>query len=120
MKDPKDERHDRLTDLQARGLNVRGLAIPWFTPASWARMREVAADRDNLPEGFAEFERLAGDRLADLVARGHPAERLVMSVENIDDLIALCRARGAPLDARARSVFAALMLSEQARHAGHG
>jgi hypothetical protein len=117
-KDPKDERDELLRDLYAKSKEFRGLAIAWFTPASWARMREAAADRDNLPVDFETFERLAGDRLADMIAKGHPAERMVLNVDNVENLIYLCRMSGQPLDARARARFAMFMLAHRDAEAG--
>jgi hypothetical protein len=47
---------------------LRCLAVPWFTAETWPELRRVAADHRNLPDTFAEFERMAGCRFAELKA----------------------------------------------------
>jgi hypothetical protein len=94
----------------------RGVLIPWFSPESWPKMREVAADRDNLYDTFEEFERSSTVNFNDLVAKGHPVETVEIDVEA---LIAWCRAEGRPLDGMARQMFAMLSVIERDKKAGH-
>ena len=98
-----------------RGGKLTGLAIPWFTAATWSRLLEVAADRSNLPDTFEQFERDASRRFDELVARGHPCERILIDVER---LIEWCRSYRLALDARARAVFAAAVMMERDSKAG--
>lgn len=106
-----------LRDVQERGLKLRGIGVPWFTAESWPRLLAIAADRADLPDTFEGFERRAGERFDRHVAAGQPLEKVLVVV---DQLAAWCRELGVSVDARARSVFAAVMLARQASQAGHG
>jgi hypothetical protein len=106
--------------LKAGGGKIRGVGMPWFTRESWERMRAVAADRDNLPEDFAQFERIAGKRFDALIAAGHPVERVVFSLKEVNAIAAWCAAKGVPFNAHVRAGFASWKLADQHRNAGHG
>lgn len=114
MTDPTDA---PLRDAYQR-YQMRGVVVPWFTAESWVRLRQVADDRPTLDDTFAEFERRAGSRFDALVAAGHPLEKLVLSVDDVDRLAAWCRRSGRPLDGEARSAYAAMTMARRDQHAG--
>lgn len=112
-----DKDNQRLQDLAKRYPRVfRGLIIPWYTAESWLKMLAAAADRDRLHDTFEEFERHSAAKFNDVVAKGHPVEKVEIDV---DGLIGWCKAEGRPLDGSARHVFAILTLIERDKGAGH-
>jgi hypothetical protein len=90
--------------------------IPWFTEESWPKLREAAADQDNLHDTFEDFQRINTPRFNHLVAEGHPVEKIQIEVEA---LIAWCGIEGRPLDRTARQMFAMLSVIERDKTAGH-
>jgi hypothetical protein len=112
-----DKDSQRLRELAERYPRLfGGVLLPWYTPDSWPKMREAAADRDNLYDTFEEFERSSTDTFNNLVAAGHPVEKVLIDV---DALIAWCKAEGRPLDSNARHIFAVLSVIERDKRAGH-
>jgi hypothetical protein len=109
---------ERLKDLADGRPKPERTGVPWFTPESWARLLEVAVDAPVLPASFAGFERLAGARFEALIAAGHPLEKVVFDVGAVDALVAWCEKVGRPVDADARSIFAAMLLAKRNRKAG--
>jgi hypothetical protein len=112
-----DRDNQRLRELAKQHPRVfRGVLLPWFTPESWAKMREAAADRDHIFDTFEGFERSTTGKFNDLAAKGHPVEKIQMDV---DALIAWCQVEGRPLDGMARQMFAILSVIERDKTAGH-
>jgi hypothetical protein len=111
-----DKDNQRLRELAERYPRAfRGVVVPWFTPESWPKMREAAADRDRLHDTFEEFERSSAVSVNDVVAKGHPVEKIQLDV---DALIAWCKAEDRPLDRGARQMFAMLSVIERDKTAG--
>src|ERR1700730_16477819 len=112
-----DKDNQRMQELARRHPRLfRGVILPWFTPERWPKMRAVAADRDNLHDTFGECEQSGPASLNDLIAKGHPVEKILIDV---DALIAWCKAESRPLDSSARHVFAFLSVVERDKRAGH-
>lgn len=88
------------------------IAVPWFTAETWPELLKVAADRDDLPDTFAEFELIAGRKFDQLRARGVSLQRVLISVA---ELSAWCRAQRQPVNAMTRAVFAAFVLMRRDR-----
>jgi hypothetical protein len=107
----------RLKDLAERYPKLfRGLILPWFTKEGWPKILAVAADRARLHDTFEDFERVSTSKFNELVAKGHPVEKVVVDA---DALIAWCKAEGRPLDTMARQEFAMMTLIERDKQAGH-
>jgi len=112
-----DKDKQRLRELAERHPRLfRGVVLPWYTAETWPKMRAAAADRDKLHDTFEEFERSSNATIDDLVAKGHPVEKVELDV---DALIAWCKAEGRPLDREARNMFGAMTLVERDKRAGH-
>jgi len=112
-----DKDNQRLRELAERYPHLfRGLILPWFTREGWPKMLKAAADRDRLHDTFEEFEQSSTTAFNDVVAKGHPVEKVQIDA---DALIAWCKAEGRPLDSGARHVFAILTLTERDKGAGH-
>jgi hypothetical protein len=92
--------------------DLRGFGVPWFTAEDWPKLLAVAADRAALPDTFAEFEQIAGQRFNALRAQGAEIVKVTISV---DELVAWCRAQRCPVDTTAWATFAAFILSRRDR-----
>ena len=88
---------------QIRRKIVPGVA--WYRREQWPRLRDVSADADALEETYDEWEAMALDALQQLRARGIEPARIDIDVE---ELLRWCQAGGRPVDAKARSAFAAI------------
>ena len=107
----------RLTELKERHPKLfRCVILPWFMPDGYRKMRAAAADRDNLCDSFNEFEQLATKRLSQVLADGHPVEKVEVDA---DALIEWCAAEERPLDGMARQTFAILTLVKRDSRGGH-
>jgi hypothetical protein len=88
----------------AQGIRV---AVAWYSPAEWQRLREIAADPDALEPTYGEWVVAAETAERDLAAEGLVLERVEIS---IDELQAWCREHHRPIDGSARAEFAAELL----------
>ncbi len=93
-------------------LKIRGVAVAWFTPETWPRLREISADPDDLPETYGEFLTLAEPRFARHVAAGAPLQRVLIDP---DELLEWCEVNRRPVDGHARAGFAAYVLMRRER-----
>jgi hypothetical protein len=93
------------------------LAVAWYREGQWARLRELASDKDNLATTFdgwlATAERMCGE----MRVRGHKIQRIDIDVEM---LWAWCCAQGRALDGPARSEYVARRAQEMAAGSADG
>lgn len=80
------------------------VAVGWYTPDEWARVKAVAADPEVFENSFQEWEAMATDALDDLRRAGAIPVKVSISA---DELRAWCLARGKPVRADARAEFVA-------------
>lgn len=80
------------------------LAIAWYKPWEWKRLREVAADPERMEATHAEWLRSAKKVLHELQRQGYEPHRVLVGV---DELVAWCAEQGLPINGDARSRFAA-------------
>jgi hypothetical protein len=85
------------------------VAIVWYRPEQWQRVRDVATDADELEESYPEWFQVAQKRFAELQSSGLRVEKVDVDSEK---LILWCNERGLENDGKARSLFAAERLSE--------
>ncbi|MFC1523033.1 hypothetical protein ACFL6Y_11550 [Elusimicrobiota bacterium] len=76
----------------------------WYSEEQWRKLREVAADKDNLHDTYQEWEVNVREKLRDLEKRGVIACKV--DVE-IDELVLWCRQKKLKVDGSARSRFIA-------------
>ena len=87
------------------------LGIAWYRADQWADLLAAVSDRSEFEERHADWLATA-EKIQDEMARsGSRVERVEVDVT---EMVAWCRARKAPLDARARSRFVSEKL--QARY----
>jgi hypothetical protein len=87
------------------------VAFAWYTPAQWARLRELAADPEALDPSFAAWLANAERVEAEFTRRGVAIERVLVDV---DAVVGWCARRKRRLDSAARSEFVAEHLRKRA------
>ena len=85
------------------------VAIVWYRPEQWQRVRDIAADSDEFEDSYVEWLELAEEKAKELKGRGLRVEKVDLDSEK---LILWCNERGLENDAKARSRYAAERLSE--------
>ena len=78
------------------------VAVGWYTPDEWARVKAAAADPDVFENSFREWEAMAAGALRDLRNVGTIPIKVLISA---DELQAWCLDNGKPVRADARAQF---------------
>ncbi len=87
------------------------VGVAWYKPSEWEQLRQAVTDPERLELTHREWLQIAKKGCRELQANGFDYERVIVAV---DELVAWCRDRGVPVDADARSQFAAFKLSKRA------
>jgi hypothetical protein len=85
------------------------VAIVWYRPEQWQRVRDIATDSDEFENSYVEWLQLAEAKAKELKGRGLRVEKVDVYSEK---LILWCNERGLENDGKARSLYAAERLSE--------
>jgi len=85
------------------------IAVVWYRPEQWQRVRDIATDADELEASYAEWVQVAEEKLKELRSSGLRVEKVDMDSEK---LILWCNERGLENNGQARSRYAAERLSE--------
>ena len=85
------------------------VAIVWYRPEQWQRVRDIATDSDEFENSYVEWLQLAEEKAKELKGRGLRVEKVDLDSEK---LILWCNERGLENDGKARSLYAAERLSE--------
>src|SRR5688500_10569741 len=85
------------------------VAIVWYRPEQWQRVRDIAADSDEFEDSYVEWLQLAEEKAKELRGRGLRVEKVDLDSEK---LILWCNERGCENNAKARSRYAAERLAE--------
>jgi len=85
------------------------VAIVWYRPEQWQRVRDIATDSDEFEHSYVEWLQLAEAKAKELKGRGLRVEKVDVDSEK---LILWCNERGLENDGKARSLYAAERLSE--------
>ena len=85
------------------------IAVVWYRPEQWQRVRDIATDADELEASYAQWVQVAEEKLKQLRSSGLRVEKVDVDSEK---LILWCNERGLENDAKARSLYAAERLSE--------
>ncbi len=88
------------------------LGLAWYTREGWARLRELAEDREALDDTFEDWERGALAAICDLQSAGRRVRKVPV---DIDALVAWCRERGRALDSAARAEYVSDLLQRTER-----
>jgi hypothetical protein len=98
------------------GLPIGAYGIAWYRRQDYARVLEVMADADQLPETFDKWLHRAEKALKEARNRGLLA---VKAHIDPDQFVIWCRERGLNVDANARTQYAAIIARAEHRE-GHG
>jgi hypothetical protein len=78
------------------------VAVGWYAPEEWARVKAAAADPEVFENSYQEWEAMATDALSDLLKAGVTPVKVFVSA---DELLPWCLAHGKPVRATARAEF---------------
>jgi len=85
------------------------VGIAWYTPDQWQLLLDISADRDDLEATYAEWERDAKKALRQLRQGGLNVVKVPVEIE---ELLDWCQSRNVPVNANARSQYAAYKLQQ--------
>jgi predicted RNA-binding protein len=85
------------------------VAIVWYRPEQWQRVRDIAADSHEFEGSYVECLQLAEEKAKELKGRGLRVEKVDLDSEK---LILWCNERGLENNGQARSRYAAERLAE--------
>ena len=91
------------------------IAVAWYSPEDWHRLREAAADPEALETTYEEWVAAANSALQEIRKAGLPTEKVEVDV---DELISWCEAQGLVLDGHARAHYAAEKSRQQHKSSG--
>ena len=86
------------------------VAVAWYHEPEWEELRRLSADSEDLEETYAGWKAAYDDGVLQLAAAGVRAERVELTVAQLQ---AWCAANGCRLDAGARSALAAELLRQR-------
>jgi len=85
------------------------IGVAWYRPDQWDIMRNIAVDRDQLEDTYAEW-------LADAERAAKQLQQQGLRVIKVDveiaDLMLWCESQRIPLDGKARSNYAAFRVQQ--------
>ncbi len=85
------------------------IAIVWYRPEQWQRVRDIATDADELEASYDEWLQVAEEKYKEIQSSGLRVEQVDVDSEK---LIRWCNERGLENNGQARSLYAAERLSE--------
>ena len=88
------------------------VAIPWYRPEQWRRLKEISSDAKSMEESYEQWNAFANRRVNELKRLGRRVEKVPVDVE---ELLKWCQGRNRPVDAQARAEFAAAKCAEAHR-----
>lgn len=80
------------------------IAIAWYRPQDYDRLKAMFVDGDEMPDTFQEWERSVLEMVAVLKSSG---QRVVQAYIDPETFPAWCAARGLPLDTYAKTLYGA-------------
>jgi hypothetical protein len=85
------------------------VAIVWYRPEQWRRVRDIATDADELEASYVEWLQVAEEKFREIQSSGLRVEKVEVDSEK---LIRWCNERGLENNGQARSRYAAERLSK--------
>ena len=85
------------------------IAIAWYNPEDWERLREISDDSDELEETYEEWIFQAEKAFMDLRSAGMDATKIYI---DLDELLGWCKEKNLKIDAGSRSNFTSFKLQE--------
>jgi len=84
------------------------VGIAWYDATQWAKLKQIAADPDELDESHEAWQRTAERTLQQLAAQGLAVRRIPIDV---DALVQWCRADNKAIDGVARAEYTSLIVN---------
>jgi hypothetical protein len=84
------------------------VGIAWYDATQWAKLKEVAADPDQLDQTHEAWQRTAERTLQQLSAEGLVIRRIPI---NVDALVQWCRANQKVIDGKVRAEYTSLIVN---------
>jgi hypothetical protein len=78
------------------------VGIAWYDSTQWTKLKQIAADTEQLDDTHEEWQRNAERTERQLAADGMAVRRVPIDV---DALVAWCRAQNKPVDGAARAEY---------------
>jgi hypothetical protein len=85
------------------------IAVVWYRPEQWERVRDIAADAEAFEESYVEWLEQAEEKFAELQSMGMRIEKVDVDSEK---LILWCNEHNREIDGNARTEYAAERLRE--------
>jgi hypothetical protein len=83
--------------------------VGWYSPEAYARLREVAVDRENIHDQWVQWAAKSKELSEVLRSRGVVVQRIDVDIE---ELIAWCASEGKPIDGASRAAFISMKCRE--------
>ncbi len=99
----KKKKPSRRKELRSRPYAETATGAAWYDRQQWDRLKEVAADSDQLEDSYDAWLEAAEEAVRGLEATGMLIERVRIDLE---ELIAWCNDTGRAIDGAARAEFA--------------
>jgi hypothetical protein len=96
-------------------MELEKIGVPWFRKNGFEELRAVMADRDAIPETYAEWHALAQDGFKRL-KQSHPQARVEKVFLAKEPFLAFCREHTLTPDSRARAQYAAIAAVRSLAH----
>lgn len=92
-------------------MSACAIALAWYSPEEWQKLRDTAADRDSLNDSYLEWFTEATKTYQSLTELGSRVERVAV---RMDELNAWCQRNGVPNTSASRSHFVAEVARKRA------
>jgi hypothetical protein len=94
-------RRKRKSVTSPKGSSV-AIGVAWYRREQWPRLLEISADRDKLEESYEDWFSNVSKTLGLLKSKGLDPVKVPVDTE---ELLAWCRSRNLPVDAKARTEY---------------
>ena len=84
------------------------LAVGWYKPEDWDRLRDISEDRDELEDAFDEWESSALKAFHEIESTGHKPEKVMIDPGH---LLRWCNLKGVVVNGSSRAEFAAWLMN---------
>lgn len=86
------------------------MALAWYKPNQWRRLREISEDRDQLEETFGEWQVNAEKAMKDYLDNGTALMKVTVDIE---ELLHWCNEHDLKVNGASRSRYVSWLLKEK-------
>lgn len=95
------------------GMKIK-LAICWFQPEQWDRVKSIYTDSDILGETYEGWRKTANEAISKLQTEGHAPVKIRI---DLDEFIIWCAEKEVPVSIKASSEFVGLAMKNKSKPA---